>query len=72
MAMETQTKAIYGAAAALLASFAPILIASISGGDYTPGEFEQFSDAVKTVGGALIGFLVGWLGVYYAPRNKPR
>lgn len=71
MRKETQTKAIAGSVAAFIASLVPIVMALVTGSDYSSAEFMQFSDAATALVSVVVGALLGWAGVYFAPRNKP-
>lgn len=71
MKPETQTKAIAGSAAAFIASLVPIIIGLVTKSGYSAGQFSDFSDAAIALGGSLVAALIGWAGVYFAPRNKP-
>lgn len=71
MQKETQIKAVAGAASALVASLIPLITALLLGDDYTPGQFQEFSNALVTVSGTGVALIIGWAGVYFAPRNRP-
>ena len=72
MQNETQHKAIAGAFAALLASVIPVLMAYFTGSDIDPMAFETFSQAASSLGSLIVAALVGWVTVYFAPRNQKK
>ncbi len=70
-ATETQGKAIAGAISAFFISIVPILLSFAGGPEVTDGQVSEAKSALEmliTVGGST---LVGWLFVYFAPKNKP-
>lgn len=68
---ETQNKAIAGALASFVGSIVPIVIATSSNTEPSIAEVENFKQELLILGSMVLSALVGWIGVYFAPRNKP-
>lgn len=70
-ARESTHKAVAGAIAGFIAAAVPVVIARFTDAGYSEGDFLAFQSALTELSYALVGAAVGWIGVYFAPRNRP-
>jgi hypothetical protein len=71
MQRETQSKGIGGAVSGFLVALIPILMSILSGTELAPDQVTSLREALNVLLVAGGGALVGWVTVYFAPRNKP-
>ncbi|MGI9493896.1 MAG: hypothetical protein ACR2QF_15980 [Geminicoccaceae bacterium] len=69
---QTQTKAIAGALSGVLVAFIPVIMANLSGSDLLPEQLLALNNALNALMMLISGGIVGWVSVYFAPRNVPK
>lgn len=72
MTPETTHKAWGGALAALAAATIPIILSVTTQGEIEPGQLGSLTESLVTIAGLAVSALVGFVGVYFAPRNQPK
>lgn len=68
--MQTAHKAWGGAASGVLVALIALLGQYFSAGEVQPMALSAFGDALGMLMELAVSAVVGYLGVYFAPRNK--
>lgn len=71
MNRETQAKAFGGALSGVILALMALVNAWAQNGSVTPMALEGFGTALGVFAEVAVGAVVGYVTVYFAPRNKP-